>query len=194
MAVLIVVSGAAALGRGCDRCGQNPVRLIAALAFQRMHVAKRQRKIDRKRNERKQRSMLHVTAKPAHCKPGQRRTRRRPRNTSLSPDRVKPQKCGRRHEVVEYDDTVSPWKELSRNLVVDISAAGVRCVTLWSTDQPYCVKKSGIRSIRKGRSWLLCPLPPQVGFTRLVHYEERSRINPTSRGRGHKYQRHLSTQ
>jgi hypothetical protein len=36
--------------------------------------------------------------------------------------------CGRRYEVVEYDDTASPWKELSRSLVLDISAAGVRWV------------------------------------------------------------------
>jgi hypothetical protein len=38
--------------------------------------------------------------------------------------------CGRRYELVEYDETVSPWKELSRNLMLDISAAGVRWVTM----------------------------------------------------------------
>ena len=38
--------------------------------------------------------------------------------------------CGRRYELVEYDETVSPWKELSRNLILDISAAGVRWVTM----------------------------------------------------------------
>jgi hypothetical protein len=34
--------------------------------------------------------------------------------------------CGRRYEIVQYDDTVTPWKELSRDRVLDISAAGVR--------------------------------------------------------------------
>jgi hypothetical protein len=37
--------------------------------------------------------------------------------------------CGLLYELVEYDDTTSPWKELSRNLMLDISAAGVRWVT-----------------------------------------------------------------
>lgn len=37
--------------------------------------------------------------------------------------------CGRQYELVEYDDTASPWKELSRNLVLEVSAAGVR----WGT-------------------------------------------------------------
>jgi len=36
--------------------------------------------------------------------------------------------CGRRYELVEYDDTTSPWKELSRNLILRISALGVRWV------------------------------------------------------------------
>lgn len=36
--------------------------------------------------------------------------------------------CGRRYELVEYDDTTLPWKELSRNLILDISAAGVRWI------------------------------------------------------------------
>jgi hypothetical protein len=37
--------------------------------------------------------------------------------------------CGRRYELVEYDDTASPGKELSRSLILDISAAGVRWIT-----------------------------------------------------------------
>jgi hypothetical protein len=36
--------------------------------------------------------------------------------------------CGRRYELIEYDDTALPWKELSRNLILDISAVGVRWV------------------------------------------------------------------
>ncbi len=36
--------------------------------------------------------------------------------------------CGRRYELVEYDDTELPWKELSRVLMLNISAAGVRWV------------------------------------------------------------------
>ena len=34
--------------------------------------------------------------------------------------------CGRRYELVEYDDTELPWKELSRVVVLNISASGVR--------------------------------------------------------------------
>ena len=34
--------------------------------------------------------------------------------------------CGRRYELVEYDDTTSPRKELSRILILKISAAGVQ--------------------------------------------------------------------
>ena len=34
--------------------------------------------------------------------------------------------CGRRYELVEYDDGALIWKELSRTLVLEISAAGVR--------------------------------------------------------------------
>ena len=36
--------------------------------------------------------------------------------------------CSRRYELVEYDGTVSPWKELSRNLILHISVAGVRWI------------------------------------------------------------------
>lgn len=34
--------------------------------------------------------------------------------------------CGRLYELVEYDDTTNTWKELSRTLILEISAAGVR--------------------------------------------------------------------
>jgi hypothetical protein len=34
-------------------------------------------------------------------------------------------KCGRRYELVEYDESAVPWKELSRKLILEISAAGV---------------------------------------------------------------------
>ena len=36
--------------------------------------------------------------------------------------------CGRRYELVEYDDIERPWKELRRFEVLEVSAAGV----LWS--------------------------------------------------------------
>jgi hypothetical protein len=36
--------------------------------------------------------------------------------------------CGRRYELAEYDDTVSPWRELSRSLILQISAAGVKWI------------------------------------------------------------------
>ena len=34
--------------------------------------------------------------------------------------------CGRAYEVVEYDDSETPWKELSRTLVLEVSASGVK--------------------------------------------------------------------
>jgi hypothetical protein len=37
--------------------------------------------------------------------------------------------CGRRYELVEFDETTSPRKELSRKLILDISAAAVRWIT-----------------------------------------------------------------
>jgi hypothetical protein len=33
--------------------------------------------------------------------------------------------CGRRYEIVEYDDTASPWVELSREFILAVSANGV---------------------------------------------------------------------
>ena len=33
--------------------------------------------------------------------------------------------CGRRYEVVKYDTTATPWRELERVLVLAVSAAGV---------------------------------------------------------------------
>ena len=35
------------------------------------------------------------------------------------------QTCGRSYEIVEYDDRQTPWNELRRVLVMEISAAGV---------------------------------------------------------------------
>jgi len=34
--------------------------------------------------------------------------------------------CGRNYAVIDYDDSCSPWKELSRTYVLDVSAAGVK--------------------------------------------------------------------
>jgi len=34
--------------------------------------------------------------------------------------------CGRRYELVEYDDSAQTWNELTRTLILEISAAGVR--------------------------------------------------------------------
>ena len=36
--------------------------------------------------------------------------------------------CGRAYEVIEYDDSERPWKELSRTLVLEVSASGVRWI------------------------------------------------------------------
>jgi hypothetical protein len=36
------------------------------------------------------------------------------------------QTCGRRYELVEYDESATPWKELSRRPILDVSAEGVR--------------------------------------------------------------------
>jgi hypothetical protein len=33
--------------------------------------------------------------------------------------------CGRRYELVEYDKSATPWKVLSRRLILEISAEGV---------------------------------------------------------------------
>jgi hypothetical protein len=33
--------------------------------------------------------------------------------------------CGRTYELVEYDTTQTPWRELSRTRALDVSAAGV---------------------------------------------------------------------
>ena len=33
--------------------------------------------------------------------------------------------CGRRYEVVEYDASETPWRELQRRFTLEISAAGV---------------------------------------------------------------------
>jgi hypothetical protein len=35
------------------------------------------------------------------------------------------QNCGRSYEVVEYDDSQVPWKELRRITVLEVSASGV---------------------------------------------------------------------
>jgi hypothetical protein len=34
--------------------------------------------------------------------------------------------CGRNYEVIEYDDSVRPWRELTRKSVLEIDAQGVR--------------------------------------------------------------------
>jgi hypothetical protein len=34
--------------------------------------------------------------------------------------------CGRKYELVEFDDSTLPWKELSRTLLLEISANGVQ--------------------------------------------------------------------
>jgi len=40
--------------------------------------------------------------------------------------------CGRYYEVIEYDDSVRPWQELSRTLVLEVDAQGAR----WSAETP----------------------------------------------------------
>ena len=36
--------------------------------------------------------------------------------------------CGRSYEIIEYDDSSIPWKELRRIPVLDVSASGVKWV------------------------------------------------------------------
>jgi hypothetical protein len=36
--------------------------------------------------------------------------------------------CSRRYELIEYDDSVTPWRELSRTLLLEISASGTQWV------------------------------------------------------------------
>jgi hypothetical protein len=38
-------------------------------------------------------------------------------------------KCGRRYEVVEYDASTLPWREISRKMMLKISAAGSSWIT-----------------------------------------------------------------
>jgi hypothetical protein len=40
--------------------------------------------------------------------------------------------CRRAYEIVEYDDTRTPWREISRVFVVELTAAGAR----WQHDAP----------------------------------------------------------
>ncbi len=35
------------------------------------------------------------------------------------------QTCRRRYEIVEYDDAQTPWKEIGRTPVLEVSAAGI---------------------------------------------------------------------
>jgi hypothetical protein len=35
--------------------------------------------------------------------------------------------CGRRYELIEYDDTASSWTQISRAFAMEISGDGVRC-------------------------------------------------------------------
>ena len=44
--------------------------------------------------------------------------------------------CGRRYELIEYDDSESIWKELTRELILEISAAGVRWHSTEKTAHP----------------------------------------------------------
>lgn len=36
------------------------------------------------------------------------------------------QNCGRNYEIIEFDDTVSPWNELSRTAVLEVRASGIK--------------------------------------------------------------------
>jgi hypothetical protein len=48
---------------------------------------------------------------------------------NLEPNRapcISWQTCGRKYEIVDFDDTSSPWKELRRVPVLDVSATGVK--------------------------------------------------------------------
>ena len=42
--------------------------------------------------------------------------------------------CGRRYEIVEYDRSETPWKELRRMLALEISARGPRWLGDFRTD------------------------------------------------------------
>ena len=41
--------------------------------------------------------------------------------------------CGRIYEVIEYDDSRVPWRELSRTELLRISASGIE----WTTNDPH---------------------------------------------------------
>jgi len=42
------------------------------------------------------------------------------------------EKCGRRYELVEYDTSVAPWREVRRRRVLEISKSGV----IWHEEPP----------------------------------------------------------
>ena len=45
--------------------------------------------------------------------------------------------CGRAYEVVEYDDSETPWKALRRTAVLEVSASGVKwAINLAAADIP----------------------------------------------------------
>lgn len=43
--------------------------------------------------------------------------------------------CGRRYEVIEYDARSTPWRELRRSLVLEVSAEGAKWEELAGDDQ-----------------------------------------------------------
>jgi hypothetical protein len=50
------------------------------------------------------------------------------------------QTCGREYEIIEYDTSVKPWKELRRLGTMEISAKGV----VWSGDFKNAVLEEGV--------------------------------------------------
>jgi hypothetical protein len=36
--------------------------------------------------------------------------------------------CGRFYQIIEYDNSVTPWKELDRDIYLEVSAAGVKWI------------------------------------------------------------------
>jgi len=63
---------------------------------------------------------------------------------------MNPISCGRGYEVVEYDESLLPWKELRRFAVLEVSASGVK----WS-------EGFGINRCQKG--WLKPPVVARPG-------------------------------
>ena len=51
--------------------------------------------------------------------------------------------CGRKYELIQYDVTQSPWQELNRVTVLEISASGIKWASGFEDDASATLKPTG---------------------------------------------------